>query len=150
MEILRAEFAAEGILTCAQTSAGKNGARVKTAGIVLVRQRPGKGNAIFVTIEDETGVTNVVIWARLFETMRREVMAARLMLVEGEVQRSPEGVTHLMAVRVYDRTGNLSHLSETHDPNPLLCPADAFLHPQYPRGRHPRDMRVLPKSRDFH
>ncbi len=150
MAFLRAGFAEEGVLTCAQTSAAKNGARVKTAGIVLVRQRPGKGNAIFVTIEDETGVTNIVIWARLFETLRREVMTARLMLVEGEVQRSPEGVIHLMAARIHDRTSNLSRLSDTHDANPLLSPADAFLQPQYPRGRHPRDVRVLPKSRDFH
>ena len=150
MAILRAGFAAEGVLSCAQTSVAKSGARVKTAGIVLVRQRPGKGNAIFVTIEDETGVTNIVIWARLFETMRRDVMAARLMLVEGEVQRSPEGVIHLMASRVHDRTAALSHLSETHDANPLLSPADEFIHPQYPRGRHPRDVRILPKSRDFH
>ena len=150
MTFLRAEFAAEGVQTCAQTAAAKNGARVKTAGIVLIRQRPGKGNAIFVTIEDETGITNIVIWARLFETLRRDVMAARLMLVEGEVQRSPEGVIHLMASRIHDRTSELSRLSETHDANPLLSPADEFMHPQYPRGRHPRDVRILPKSRDFH
>jgi error-prone DNA polymerase len=150
MAFLRSTFAAEGVLTCAQTSAAKNGARVRTAGIVLVRQRPGKGNAIFVTIEDETGVTNIVIWARLFETLRREVMAARLMLVEGALQRSPEGVVHLMASRVHDRTNELSQLSETHDANPLLSRADEFLHPQYPRGVHPRDTRVIPKSRDFH
>ena len=150
MAFLRTGFAAEGVLTCAQTAAVKSGARVKTAGIVLVRQRPGKGNAIFVTVEDETGITNIVIWARLFETMRRDVMASRLMLVEGEVQRSPEGVIHLMASRIHDRTADLSRLSETHDTNPLLSRADEFLHPQYPRGRHPRDVRVLPKSRDFH
>ena len=150
MAFLRAGFAAEGVLTCTQTSAAKNGARVKTAGIVLVRQRPGKGNAIFVTIEDETGVTNIVIWARLFETLRREVMAARLMLVEGEVQRSPEGVIHLMATRIHDRTGDLSRLSDTHDANPLLFRADEFLHPQYPHHGHPRDARILLKSRDFH
>ncbi len=150
MAFLRARFAAAGVLSCAQTAAAKNGARVKTAGIVLVRQRPGKGNAIFVTIEDETGITNVVIWARLFETLRRDVMAARLMLVEGEVQRSPEGVIHLMASRIHDRTSELSRLSETHDANPPLSPADEFMHPQYPRGRHPRDARIIPKSRDFH
>ena len=150
MAFLRGGFAAENVLTCAQTSAAKNGARVKTAGIVLVRQRPGKGNAIFVTIEDETGITNVLIWARLFKTLRRDIMASRLMMVEGEVQRSPEGVIHLMASRIHDRTSELSQLSKTHDTNPLLSRADEFLHPQYPRGRHPRDVRILPKSRDFH
>ncbi len=150
MAYLRDMFASEGVLSCAATSAAKAGKRVRTAGVVLVRQRPGKGNAIFVTIEDETGVTNIVIWARLFEAQRRQVMAARLMCVEGEVQRSPEGVVHLMASRIHDRTGELARLSDAHDANPMLSRADEFLHPQYPRGKHPRDVRVLPKSRDFH
>ncbi len=150
MAFLRTGLAAEGVLSCAQTAAAKNGARVKTAGIVLVRQRPGKGNAIFVTIEDETGITNIVIWARLFETLRREVMAARLILVEGEVQRSPEGVIHMIATRIHDRTADLSRLSEMHDANPLISRADKFLHPHYPPYRHPRNVRILPNSRDFH
>jgi error-prone DNA polymerase len=155
MQFLRPVFAAEGVLSCAQTSAAKNGTRVKTAGIVLVRQRPGKGNAVFITIEDETGITNILLWARLFETMRREVMASRLMVVEGEVQRSPEGVTHLMATRVHDRTRDLSRLSETHDANQPFLRADTFVRPVHPRSpdprtRHPRDVRILPKSRDFH
>ena len=155
MTFLRPFFDDEGVLSCAATSAAKNGKRVKTAGIVLVRQRPGNGNAIFVTIEDETGVTNIVIWARLFEAQRRNIMAARLMLVEGEVQRSPEGVVHLMATRVHDRTSTLDRLSDTHQTRPLLSRADEFEHPQQPRnnvvrGSHPRDVRILPKSRDFH
>jgi error-prone DNA polymerase len=118
MTFLRPVFAAEGVSSCAATSAARNGSRVRTAGIVLVRQRPGKGNAIFVTLEDETGVTNVVIWARLFERYRRNIMASRLMLVEGELQRSPEGVIHLMASRVEDRSAELDRLSETHDCEP--------------------------------
>ena len=151
MQFLRPLFAREGVLTCAGTSAAKDGRRVKTAGIVLVRQRPGKGNAIFVTLEDETGVTNVVIWARLFERYRRNIMAARLMLVEGELQRSPEGVVHLMASRIHDRTPELARLSETHDTTPQTTRADEDLHPGYPRTYgHPRSVRMLPKSRDFH
>jgi error-prone DNA polymerase len=155
MQFLRPVFDREDVLSCAATSAAKNGARVKTAGVVLVRQRPGNGNAIFVTIEDETGVTNLVIWARTFEAQRRSIMAARLIVAEGEVQRSPEGVIHLMASRIHDRTAELARLSEDHDPDPPLSRADEFLHPQHPRhaaarGSHPRDVRVLPKSRDFH
>ncbi len=155
MAFLREGFARDGVLTCAATSTAKNGRRVKTAGVVLVRQRPGNGNAIFVTIEDETGVTNIVIWARLFEAQRRTIMAARLMLIEGEVQRSPEGIIHLMASRIHDRTAELSRLSEDHQANPPLSPADEFAYPQHPRhavmrGSHPRDVQILPKSRDFH
>ena len=152
MGILRPLFAAERIATCAGTSAMPNGAAARTAGIVLVRQRPGKGNAIFITLEDETGVTNVVLWARLFERFRREVMAARVLLVEGEVQKSPEGVVHLMAHRVFDRTEVLKQLSDTHDATLELSRADEFNHPQHPRGpsSHPRNVRILPRSRDFH
>jgi error-prone DNA polymerase len=152
MGILRPLFAAERIATCAGTSAMPNGAAARTAGIVLVRQRPGNGNAIFITLEDETGVTNVVLWARLFERFRREVMAARVLLVEGEVQKSPEGVVHLMAHRVFDRTEVLKQLSDTHDATLELSRADEFNHPQHPRGpsSHPRNVRILPRSRDFH
>ncbi len=150
MQFLRGLFAGEGVLSCAQTSAAKNGARVKTAGVVLTRQRPGKGNAIFITIEDESGVTNALLWARLFERQRRAVMASRLMVIEGEVQRSKEGVVHLMATTITDRTYELQRLSEEHDANVPTPRNDEFAHPVYPRHGHPRDVRILPKSRDFH
>ena len=150
MEFLRDMFAAEGILTCAQTDAAKHGARVKTAGVVLTRQRPGKGNAIFITIEDETGVTNALLWSRLFERQRRAVMASRLMVIEGEVQRSKEGVVHLMATHITDRSHELERLSHDHDVNVPLSRSDEFAQPVYPRHGHPRDVRILPKSRDFH
>lgn len=150
MEFLRDMFAAEGILTCAQTDAAKHGMRVKTAGVVLTRQRPGKGNAIFITIEDETGTTNALLWSRLFERQRRAVMASRLMMIEGEVQRSKEGVVHLMATTITDRSHELERLSHDHDVNVPLSRSDEFAQPVYPRHGHPRDVRLLPKSRDFH
>ncbi|MCW1428767.1 error-prone DNA polymerase [Novosphingobium sp. JCM 18896] len=158
MTVLRPVFARDGILRCADLAKAKAGVRLTVAGVVLVRQRPGKGNAIFVTLEDETGIANVIMWARTFERFRREVMAARLMQVEGELQRSKEGVMHVMAMRIVDRTEVLGWLSEIDDTEPLLSRADVCLHPQHPRGRneaprtgvHPRDVRLLPKSRDFH
>jgi error-prone DNA polymerase len=150
MQFLRPVFRAEGVLSCAETAAAKNGTRVRTAGVVLVRQRPGKGNAIFITIEDETGIANILLWARLFEMQRRPVMASRLMVVEGEVQRSKEGVVHLMASRVHDRTAELERLSGGRPTDIDPARADEVRHPQYPRGRHPRDVRIMPRSRDFH
>ena len=153
MAILRPLFDAEGLMTCARTEANRGGALVRVAGVVLVRQRPGKGNAIFVTLEDETGIINVVLWARMFEQFRREVMAARLMAVEGVVEKSPEGVVHLVARRVIDRSSELSRLSEDHDTAVQLARADVVANPQPPRHaphRHPRDVRILPGSRDFH
>jgi error-prone DNA polymerase len=150
MHILRPVFQQEGIASCAQTAKHRDGGWIRTAGVVLVRQRPGKGNAIFLTLEDETGVTNVVLWARLFEKFRKEVMGARLLVIEGRVQRSPEGVIHLMAQSVVDRTSELRRLSDEHETRITLSRADEFLHPQAPRSKHPRDVRILPKSRDFH
>ncbi|MEQ1608527.1 MAG: error-prone DNA polymerase [Hyphomonadaceae bacterium] len=159
MQVLRPLFQREGILTCAETSALRNGRRARTAGIVLVRQRPGEGKAIFVTLEDETGITNVLLWARDFEKFRAQTMGARLMLVEGRVQRSKEGVTHLMGARVIDRSAELERLSEDHQPiEPQLTSADEVKYPKYPTNtgnqpgmhRHPRNVRVMPKSRDFH
>ncbi len=160
MAFLRDRFAAEGILSSAQANATKDGRRAKVAGIVLVRQRPGKGNAIFVTIEDETGVTNGLMWARDFEANRRAVMASRLMVLEGVIQRSEEGVTHLMTARVQDRSDMLRLLSEDHAVEPPLARVDEVIRPvatrspdaraHHPRATHPRDVRILPKSRDFH
>jgi error-prone DNA polymerase len=150
MHILRPVFEGQCISDCAGISARRNGARAKVAGIVLVRQRPGKGNAIFVTLEDETGVTNVIMWARTFERFRLAVMSARLMEVHGEVQKSPEGVVHLMAHRVIDRSAELGRLSGTSRTDPQLSRADEVAHPVYPRHGHPRDVRTFPKSRDFH
>ena len=127
-------------MSCSGAARARNGSIVRVAGVVLIRQRPGKGNALFITLEDETGITNVLLWARDFERYRRAVMAARLMEVEGEVQRSKEGVMHLIARRVFDRSALLGSLTEGEPP------ADEA----YPRHGHPRNVRVLPKSRDFH
>jgi error-prone DNA polymerase len=140
MQFLRSSFEREGVLSCAATAKVKNGTMVRCAGVVLIRQRPGKGNALFITLEDETGIANVLLWARDFERFRREVMAARLMQVEGVVERSKEGVMHLMARRVIDRSAMLSRLTEE----------TSRIDEPYPRHGHPRNVRVLPKSRDFH
>lgn len=155
MQILRPVFVQEGIKSSAEISASKNGALAKVAGVVLVRQRPGEGKAIFVTLEDETGVTNIIMWARTFKRFQLVVMSARLMEVQGEIQRSSEGVVHVMAHRIVDRTVELLKLSELDDTKPMLARANVFASPLLDRrastvGRHPRDVRMLPKSRDFH
>jgi error-prone DNA polymerase len=136
-EFLRPRFDAEGFTPCAKVGDLKDGSFVRCAGVVLVRQRPGEGKAIFITLSDETGVCNVVIWARLFENFRKEVMGARLLLAEGRMQKSPEGVVHLMAERLVDRSADLRLLS-----GEVLAPVAGH--------RHPRNVRILPPSRDFH
>jgi error-prone DNA polymerase len=155
MAFLRDLFRGEGVLNAHELEQVGDGRRAKVAGVVLVRQRPGEGKAIFITLEDETGVVNVLLWARDFEKYRRQVMTARLMEVWGVVQKSTEGVIHLMGAHVVDRSAELGRLSEDHPTRIDLSRADAFKHPVYtPPGaggrRHPRDVRVLPPSRDFH
>jgi len=137
-QFLRPMFDAEKITSCKGVGDLKDGASVRCAGVVLVRQRPGEGTAIFITLSDETGVCNVVVWARTFEQFRKEVMGARLLLAEGKVQKSPEGVVHLMAERLIDRSTDLRLLAGAELPVPK------------PVHRHPRDVRILPPSRDFH
>jgi len=142
-QFLRPLFDGEGIISCKGVGELADGARVACAGVVLVRQRPGEGTAIFITLSDETGVCNVVVWERTFELFRKEVMGARLLLAEGKVQKSPEGVVHLMAERLIDRSADLRLLAGA--ALPASKPA-----PSHIRGGHPRDVRVLPPSRDFH
>lgn len=149
MQILRPVFAAENVACCAEIAAAGDGETVRAGGVVLVRQRPGKGNAIFIMIEDETGIANIVLWARLFERYRAAIMGARLLLVEGRVQKSPEGIVHVMAERLIDRTEELRRLCDISPPiSP--SPTNEFVWPQWPRGHHTRNIRILPRSRDFH
>jgi error-prone DNA polymerase len=155
MTFLRDLFRSEGVIDSLQFREAKDGTRAKVAGVVLVRQRPGEGKAIFVTLEDERGIVNVLLWACDFEKYRRPVMASRLMEVWGVIQKSEEGVVHLMGAHVADRTAELERLSEDHPTRIELSRADVFEHPQMPRhhvprGSHPRNVRILPPSRDFH
>lgn len=110
LALLRNRLAARDLLTAAELRAVPAGQRVRTAGLVLVRQRPGTASGvIFVTIEDETGVTNLIIWRNLAQRYRQAVYESRLLAVEGVVQR--EGlVLHLVAERLVDRSQWLGRL----------------------------------------
>lgn len=86
------------------------GARVTVAGLVLVRQRPGTAKGvIFVTLEDETGTANVVVWANVYERFRRAVIAGRLLRVTGRLQREA-GVVHVVAEVIEDLSSLLDRL----------------------------------------
>ena len=150
MQFLREMFAAEKVKSCAGVEACRDGDRARCAGVVLVRQMPGDAGVVFITLSDETGITNVVVWPRVFETFRREVMGARLLLVEGKVQKA-DGVVHLVAERIADRSVELERLSEDHlKPFQGRLEDIAYQRPDSRSPRHPRNVRVLPKSRDFH
>jgi error-prone DNA polymerase len=163
MEFLRPMFSGENVIACEAVSDANDRQRVRCAGVVLVRQRPGSAKGVvFMTLEDETGIANIVVWPKVMERFRKEVMGARLALVEGYIQSSPEKVVHLVAERVFDRSRDLvslanDALSRKH-PVPvgpaLIEPLndDRREHPENPgqKIRHPRNVRILPRSRDFH
>ena len=98
------------------------GRRVAVAGLVILRQRPGTaGGVVFVTLEDETGVINVIIWRAIFERFRRAVIAGRLLRVTGRVDRQA-GVLHLVAEEIEDISELLDRLA---DPDAALPVATA-------------------------
>ena len=150
MEFLRGYFRALGVLSCAKIAKAKNGSRVQVAGVVLIRQRPGKGNAIFITLEDETGISNLLLWASKFEKMRRPVMAARLMLATGEVQRSVEGVTHLMVSRIEDCTELLDEITARGQIPIAMMVGDEVTRPNYQKEDKLKERQCPMNKKIFH
>ena len=155
MSFLRPQFARDGVITCAQAMAAPDRLALHVAGVVLVRQRPGSAKGvIFATIEDETGIANIVIWNSLQEQFRRAILGASLLEVHGRAQRSAENVVHIVAESLYDRTPQLRLLSDDRA-DPPMARADEIRRPQHqPHAKrspgHPRDERPIPRSRDFH
>jgi len=136
LRFLRPRLAAEGVLSCAEAVGKPAGARVQVAGLVLVRQRPGGGEVVFITLEDETGIGSIVVWASILETFRREVIGSSLLLVHGRVQRSAENVTHIIAEILENQSSALADIAEISTPQPRA-------------PRHPRAERIIRPSRDF-
>jgi error-prone DNA polymerase len=151
MRFLRDHYASGKFVTADQLKSLRDGKRLSIAGLVLIRQRPGSAKGVvFITIEDETGIANLVVWPDVFEKQRKIVMGARLMAVQGIIQRDPDSnVIHVVARRLEDHTHMLRHLSADIMDAPLSR-GDAPGAMRPPPGRHPRDAEIIPKSRDFH
>ncbi|MGR3485218.1 MAG: error-prone DNA polymerase [Paracoccaceae bacterium] len=156
MSFFRASLDAQGYTPAAALGRKGHGALVRVAGLVLVRQKPGSAKGVcFVTLEDESGVVNLVVWPDRFERWRAVLMGARLMRVRGRVQTDGQ-VIHVVADEVGDSTHALARLSDAslpattargdHPTNPLPNQADTMPG----TGRHPRDVRPIQPSRDFH
>ena len=122
-----------------------DGARIAATGLVITRQRPGTASGvIFLTLEDETGVINVIVWPKTYERFRRAVIAGRLLRITGKLQREGS-VSHLIAGRIEDLSPWLDRLGAAPGP------AGTETRPTPPRARHPREQaRRLFPSRDFH
>ncbi len=114
--------------------------RVTVAGLVLVRQRPGTAKGvIFMTLEDETDIANIIVWPKAFENNRRTVMTARFLAVRGRLQRAGL-VIHVVAETFIDLSAEL----------PWLRDGGGLFAPKFSGGQHPVDTQLLLKSRDFH
>ena len=162
---LRDELAADEITRCADLAVVRDGRRVKVADLIPVRQKPGSAKGVpFITIEDETGVANGILWPDRFEAQRRTVMSAHMVTLVGRVQREGE-VTHVIIDRLVDeasrpaRIGTLSlphrtgrrdgarHAGAPDRGDSGWRPRDLYWPPQA-EGMEPEEV-VLVKTRDF-
>ena len=148
LSFLRPMLARQGIIITKMLENKKDGDTVAVAGLVLVRQRPGSAKGvIFITVEDETGVANSVVWKNVFERSRATVMGSRLLIIKGQLQRE-DNVTHVVARELIDASADLLRLSEG-TLNTDTPPSTQLL--PHRRAGHPRDVKgLVPKSRDFH
>ncbi|MBP7623854.1 MAG: error-prone DNA polymerase, partial [Xanthomonadales bacterium] len=111
VSLVRKPLRARRVLSAADVAQRPHDARVRVAGLVTVRQRPGTASGVtFVTLEDETGIVNLVIWLRLAEAQRRVLLESRLLAVDGRVQRA-NGVQHVIAERLHNYTALLGDLA---------------------------------------
>jgi error-prone DNA polymerase len=141
LSFLRDGLQRRGFIACAELRKRRQRSNVQVAGVVLIRQRPGSAKGVcFITLEDETAIANLVVWPDVFARFRGVVMGARLIEARGRVEYEDD-VLHVIVDHLADATGSLSALSgdlpEPEDYDPAL-------------HRHPRDVRIIPNSRDFH
>lgn len=165
VSFLRKDLSQRNIITCADAMNARDGRWVYTAGLVLVRQKPGSAKGVmFITIEDETGPANLVVWPTLFEKRRRVVLGSSMMAVNGRIQREGE-VVHLVTQQLFDLTPDLSGLADRDGEFKLPTGrGDEFAHGGGPDSRErpkvvqARDMftpdlhidTLKVKSRNFH
>jgi DNA-directed DNA polymerase III PolC len=129
IEFVRGELDRHGVVRNEVLRQLPTGRRVIVGGLVLIRQRPGSASGvIFMTLEDESGIANAIVWPAVFERYRPEVLGGRLLLVKGEVQNE-ENVVHVVAKEIIDATGLLAGLGEGPVPE-TLSRADEVKHPQ--------------------
>ncbi|WP_424629637.1 error-prone DNA polymerase [Bradyrhizobium sp. SYSU BS000235] len=142
VSFLRQDLQERRIVTCADAMEARDGRHLEAAGLVLVRQRPGSAKGVmFITIEDETGIANLVVWPKVFETFRRTVLSAGMLAVRGRIQREGE-VVHLVAQQLADLSADLSSVGERDASFPLPHGrGDNFHH-----GSPTPDPRGLPKG----
>jgi error-prone DNA polymerase len=148
LAFLRGEFALEGLVTAAELAHLPVDRRLAIAGVVLIRQRPGSANGVvFITIEDETGIANLIVWPAILERFRRAALGATLLRCTGKLQRE-ESVIHVVADRLEDLTPRLNTLrGRTGEAESRPARKPPFASPSKPPGYDPRDIVIT--SRNF-
>ncbi|MBB3912345.1 error-prone DNA polymerase [Sphingomonas desiccabilis] len=149
LTFLRGELDGEGVVPCKALGSLKDGRRVEVAGVILVRQKPGSAKGVlFITIEDETGVANAILWPDRFEKQRRTVMSAAMVSIVGRVQREGE-VIHVITDRIVDRTPMLRSVGDLDLPR-LTGRGDGATHGSGPDPRDPREPAVWKPRSHYH
>ena len=148
LAFLRAELAREGLVTAAELAHLPVNRRLSIAGVVLIRQRPGSANGVvFITIEDETGIANLIVWPQILERFRRAALGATLLRCTGKLQRE-ESVIHVVADRLEDWTARLHTLRDRPDDADIRPPRKPPFTPAVkPPGYDARDIVI--SSRNF-
>ncbi|WP_024921355.1 MULTISPECIES: error-prone DNA polymerase [unclassified Afipia] len=142
LSFLREDLRRRRIVTCSEAMAARDGRWMETAGLVLVRQMPGSAKGVlFVTIEDETGIANLVVWPQVFERQRRVILGAGMIGVQGRIQREGE-VVHLVVRQLTDLSPELASVGDRDTAFPVPHGrGDEFHH-----GAPSLDPRSLPKG----
>ncbi len=148
LAFLRTELAREGLVTAAELARLPVDRRLAIAGVVLIRQRPGSANGVvFITIEDETGIANLIVWPQILERFRRTALGATLLCCTGKLQRE-ESVIHVVADRLADMTPRLNTLRDrTGDADLRPTRRSPLALPEKVPGYDPRDIVIT--SRNF-
>lgn len=142
LTFLREELSRRGIIRCADLARVRDGRKVEVAGIIIVRQKPGSAKGVlFITIEDETGIANGILWPDRFESQRRVVLSSAMIGIKGTVQKEGQ-VIHVIADRIEDYTPLLRTVGERDFPH-RPGPGDGATHPGAPdRGDKHWEKRV--------
>jgi error-prone DNA polymerase len=148
VSFLRDDLARRRIVPCAQAMGARDGRWLETAGLILVRQRPGSAKGVmFVTIEDESGIANIVVWTRTFEKYRRVLLSSAMLGVKGRVQREGE-VVHVVAHHLTDLTALLQTVGHRGGAFPLPHGRGDEFHHGSPTP-DPRTVPKVPRTRDI-
>ena len=161
LAFLRPELDRQGAVPAKRLGTLRDGARIYIAGIVLIRQRPGKGNVTFMTLEDESGIANAIVWQRLFDRYRRTILSSAMVGIKGRLQREGQ-VIHVIADSIEDLTpllGEVGNRDFPYRPGPGDGARNGSHDPRHKNRLPPPPVAALPpgrdggmriKSRDFH